>query len=1247
MADTKLHSSEISTSDSDDSSRRKIGQVDHSFYIIGVGASAGGLEAIKQLVAQSETSFTYCFVIIQHISPNHKSMMTEILTRETGMTVQEVTDDMPVEGGNVYLIPPRSNVVIQGTIDDTQPHISENRLEARAGLRFSLIAPAPRPQLNLPIDIFFHSLAEAVGDRAIGVVLSGTGTDGSRGLRTIKNHDGFVMVQEPETAEFSGMPQAAITTKLVDLIAAPDVMMGELRRYVELRESGAYDVDNLFHDLDADLGDLIKRISATANIDFSQYKKPTLKRRIARRMALTQSETLLEYKKYVDDNPNELSILHREFLVGVTNFFRDGATWASLTSKVVPELFNSGDKTQPLKIWSVGCSTGEEAYTIALILEKYRRDNRIERDFKIFASDVNEDALISAKDGIYPESVVDEIPEEYRTDGFVSFHGGTFHVESSIRNRVIFYTHNVLQDPPYINTDLIVCRNLLIYLSPEMQKKIISLFSFSLRNEGHLLLGAAENVMHQFSKFETVVSSGRIYKNMRPEQRNSLRTGFEPQRSGAFHMPRMRRLATRDAQRSTNVLTPIFEASLENVNGALIIIDDQGNVIETMGSYKQFIGLPQQAFSANIFDLVHDRLKSAISILIRSADSDGRSESLATKCSFNDRIEEVDLFCRKIEWEMQPNAYSLFLRKTDTIRTPLTSSGAVNEALEGDKNTITRLESEIESLREMLSVTTEDLGISNEELQTANEELTVSNEELQANNEEMQSINEELHTVNAENAEKISQLENVNTDIENILNTIDLGVVFLNQDLTIRRFNPTFKRYVDLNITDIGRKLSNFASRFAQSAFIQLLEDIDKIRLGADEIRREFALKDGAWALVRIRPFAIGGTNEADGVAVSVLDITLARKLQVEVKRQRDRLESMLESEASGYWDWDIQNESEFLSPGFKEMLGFGQDELNGPPGSWRLFVEDADLEALDENLRQHIASKGAVPYSREVRFKAKSGAYVWILRRGRVTEWSANGRANRMIGIHVDISALKDREKDVADRAEQIFGFSYSTVHNLLQPLNTISQGLGFLSETNSDLSDVERFEMFDDLKSSARRMKQQVLGVREYSELYVEQLDTTFVSLNGIVSDILKDQNVRLSEVGASVVVGDIPDATANRNLVARVFQNLIGNSIKFRSHERACKITIEGRPVTGNMVLVRVQDNGLGIEETLREKIFDFFVRDDRGLRTPGIGAGLAVARRIVDMHGGVIRQIRSQEPGATFEFSLPMAAQSKTH
>ncbi|MEM9755069.1 MAG: chemotaxis protein CheB, partial [Pseudomonadota bacterium] len=935
--------------------RRALGQVDPSFYLIGIGASAGGLEAIKQLIGQAPADFSHSFVIIQHISPDYKSLMPEILGRETSLPVTEVTDDMAVEPGHVYLIPPKSNVVIQGTAAAAGPPAGLRQF----GLRFSLVPPVPRPQLRLPIDLFFHSLAEAVGDRAIAIILSGTGSDGSRGLRAIKDREGFVMVQEPSTASFDGMPNAALATKLVDIVTPPDAMIGELRRYISMREEGVINVAALFRNSDKELRELLAHISDIADIDFSQYKEPTLKRRIARRMGVNQFSSLREYVDFARERPHELAILHREFLVGVTNFFRDLPSWTKLRDEVIPELFAHGTANDVVKIWSVGSSTGEEAYTIAMLMEAHRRATGSQREYRVFATDVNSDSVRAAKEGVYPESVIEEVPQEFRGAEYMSFHAGTFHVSRAIRSRVIFSEHNVMEDPPYINTDLVICRNVLIYLSAEMQKKVLSLFSFSTRRGGYLFLGAAEHVGRGSTSFEAEHSSARIYRNVRKAVRGATRSTVDQAHALTASMPRGRRLAVREPGRSSAAFSGVLATVLDQVRSCVIVVDETGQILETFGDYRAFMDLPERAFSANVLDLVPSRLKSAISLQLRRATSEGDANSAEVKWTNGQNEQVVDVHVARVDWDGTNSNFAVVLHSLRAVPVPQAEPDVVPDAQA--QATIARLESEIESLQEMLSVTAEDLGVSNEELQTTNEELTVSNEELQANNEEMQSINEELHTVNAENAEKIAQLEIANADIENLLDTADLAIVFLDHELTIRRYNTTFTRYVDLNPSDLGRRLATFASEIERDGYALLLKDAEMARDGGKEATRDLRRRDGGSILARTRPFR-NADGAPDGVVISLMDTTRMQQLQDEVRMQRDRLAGVLEAESAGYWDWDIPNNTEYLSPRLKSMFGYEDHELENTPETWMRLIHPEDLERAMAAFDAHVKSGGAVP---------------------------------------------------------------------------------------------------------------------------------------------------------------------------------------------------------------------------------------------------------------------------------------------
>ncbi len=1223
-------------------SRRRLGTVDQSFYLIGVGASAGGLNAIKQLISQVPDDFPHSFVIIQHISPDYKSMMSEILSRETSLVVHEVADDMAVEPGHIYLIPPRSNVVIQGTRDDSaSSQVGADEANDESGLRFSLVPPSPRPKLNLPIDLFFHSLAEAVGDRSIAIILSGTGTDGSRGLRSVKDRDGFVIVQTPESSDFDGMPRAAIATRIIDLVATPDTMVGELRRYLELRDGGILNVDDLFRSSEKEFKELLRLISMTAEIDFLKYKEPTLKRRIARRMALRKCGSVGDYLAFVKDDPSELAIIYREFLVGVTNFFRDLPSWRILEERVLPQIFTSGDESEAIKVWSAGCSTGEEAYSLALLLEAFRRDHGITREFRVLATDVNESAIRAAKDAVYPESVVEEIPDELQRPEFIENRGGTITFTQAIRKRVFFAEHNVLEDAPYIRTDLIVCRNLLIYLGAEMQKKIMSLFSFSLRQDGYLFLGAAEHVARSIFTFEPFEAPARIFRNSSKSQRGLSRALLERQFDAVTTLPRARRLQNRNVPVAGASSAEVMRKLLGQINGSTFVIDDGFQILETFGDYREFVVMPDRAFSSNLLDLVPDRLRTVVPLLMRSADSEGNGEKLGLPFAHNDQQELVDVHCSRIEWEPQANAYVVTIRRSrqalDTVQSAIAQGFKDLQGDEALKAHIARLEGEVENLQEMLSTTFEDLSVSNEELQTANEELIASNEELQANNEEVQSINEELHTVNAEHSDKIAELEIANQDIENLLLNASLATVFLDTNLRIRRFSSGFTRYVDLTPGDVGRPIANFSWHLDPALLTSLLEDARNACTTGAESTREVRVRGGAWAYARIRPFQTREGN-CEGAVITLMDTTQVRQLQGEIRAQRDRIEAIIESEAAGYWDWNIPEHKEYLSPRLKKMFGYEDHEIENSPESRQRLTHSEDLPRILASLEAHVKSHGAVPYDNEIRYFHKDGSIVWVICRGRVVEWAADGSPVRMMGVHIDITPLKQREEEVQRQAEEIRRFAFISAHDLMQPVNTIESGLNLLIDDLKDGKGDDFGDLLAMLPTAAARMRMRIRAILDYARLLDEAIQFNDVDLTAAANQAALDLVDPIAEADAEVVINDLPRASGMEGLIARVFLNLFSNAVKYRHLDRPCRVAVSAVAPPPGMVCIRVEDNGIGVESQHRTKVFELFARLHSQAEYEGSGLGLAICERIITRHGGTIRLEDGRDGGLAVIFTL---------
>ncbi len=994
--------------------RRPLGDVDKSFYLIGVGASAGGLEAIKSLVGKAPEDFRHSFVIVQHLSPDYKSMMGEILSRETAMKVTEVSDDMQIEPGHIYLMPPKWNVVIQGTDVDSAPLLEEDE-EPRNfdGLKFSLLEKRAETRVNFPIDMFFQSLAEAAKGRSVGIILSGTGSDGSHGLRAIKDHGGLCIAQDPKTAAFDGMPTAAIDTQLVDIIAPPEEVLDELTRYFEDLESGNYDPMRMIEGEGAHFEHLIGLVSAQVDIDFTKYKEGTLKRRTARRMKLARAATVESYIRIAYEDGDELARLGQDFLVGATSFFRDEPEWGELLEHIIPELFATGGPSDPVKIWSLGCSTGEEAYTIALLMAEYRKRHNISRSFRVIASDVNGEVVDRARNGKFPLAALSEIPETYHDSEFITVKENQLEFSATLKQQLVFSRHNALVDPPYIRTDLVICRNVLIYLSQELQKQLLSVASFSLRQGGYLFLGTAENMSSDVDAFDQARPRSRIFRNNHRVNHSSvkeyLRRQFRVRDMTSWQPPA---LVTRD-RKNRSVPATVLRNLAKRTDACVLILNAHGRVTETFGEYKDYLDLPDDAFSANVTDLLPQELRHSTSLMLRKATSGETASRTGLTYQLRGQRRHVDIYCEKSnEFEAEPHlVVTLLSSEPKPVPMVATSPLDVDAAdLKDQTELILRLETEIADLRDMLTTTSEELGVVNEEMQTTNEELVTANEELQASNEELQSTNEELHTVNTENAERILDLEAANEDIENLLNHAEFAILFLDDDMRIRRFSQGFMKYMDLLEADTGRRLSTFNSFLEGEDMSRVLDAChDVLKTGAP-YSNFVRFHGGGEGFITINEFK-ARSQQNQGLAIKLIDMTEIHALRQEIEKQRDRLENLIEKNGAGYWDWDLASGKMYLSPNLKAMLGYAENEIEHTPAGLESAIHPEDLPIAHANFEKHVASQGEYLFYQDVRYFHKDGSIVWVNCRGHVIEWGSNGEPLRAMGVHTNITRFKTSE--------------------------------------------------------------------------------------------------------------------------------------------------------------------------------------------------------------------------------------------
>jgi two-component system CheB/CheR fusion protein len=840
------------------------------FPIVGIGASAGGLEAFEQFFTHTPPETGMAFVLIQHLDPKHKSILSELVQRYTKMKVHEVEDGMVVEPDTVYVIPPNRNLALLHGV-------------------LHLLEQSEIPGVRTPIDFFFRSLAEDRKEEAICIVLSGTGTEGSLGLRAVKGEGGLVMVQDPGSAKYDGMPRSAIATGLADFVLPPEKMSDQLLRYAH---HSLDDVSEKTTDSANKKSGLLQRVfilvrSKTGH-DFSYYKQNTILRRIERRMAVNQITRLSDYVRYMQDDPREAGILFKALLIGVTNFFRDKEAFESLRDKAIPQLFENRSSDNPLRIWVPGCATGEEAYSMAMLCQDAIRTTGKNQSVQVFATDIDGDAIEVARLGLYPGSISVDVPPA-QLERYFKREDSSFRINKEIRDQVVFALQNVISDPPFSKIDLISCRNLLIYLGSELQKKLLPLFHYSLKKEGFLFLGSSETI-GEFSDYFSVVD--RKWKLFKRKD-----TGLAQRQVMDFHPPTAtdRRVDAQTAKhvaplRGTNYRGVAEKVILESYGPTGVLINEKSEVLYINGRAGKYLEPPSGEYTGNIMALAREGLKLVLASSIRKAlsqNTEVRTEHVRVKTNGDHQL--INLVVKPLSQLSSLDGMLMVIFEDlpdDRSRVKPDSQSSIDD--EPDPRT-QQLEQELRSTKEYLQATIEEMETANEELKSTNEELQSSNEELQSTNEELetskeelQSINEELSTVNSELQQKNEELSKTGSDLNNLLASTEIGTIFLDGSLNIRRFTPSATEFLSLLLTDIGRPVSHLATNMN---YDRLAEDAGEVLRNLVPKVMEVQTKDGHWFAMRILPYRTI-ENVIDGVVITFVDITQKREMEVNLRQE-------------------------------------------------------------------------------------------------------------------------------------------------------------------------------------------------------------------------------------------------------------------------------------------------------------------------------------------------------------------------
>ena len=930
------------------------GPTERSFPVVGIGASAGGLAAFEAffrgLPTDSEPDMA--FVVVQHLAPDQPSILTDLLKRFTRMPVFEVEDGMTVERNVIYVIPPNRDLAfLNGTLQLLEP-------------------TAPRGQ-RLAIDFFFRSLAQDQRERAIGIVLSGTGSDGTLGVRAIKGEGGMVIAQSPESTDFDGMPRSAIATGLVDFVLAPADMPGELIAYAAHAFGRAGDA---LSRQAVKTNDALKKIfvllRAQTGHDFSLYKQSTITRRVERRLAVHRIQNADEYVRLLQQTPDEVEALFRDLLIGVTSFFRDPEAFAALEEHVIPRLLAGKSMDTAVRVWVPGCSTGEEAYSIAMLLVEHMEAARQSFKLQVFATDIDRRAIECARAGTYPASIASDVSTERLNRFFVIDDDRThYRVQKRLRDVLVFSEQDVIRDPPFSRLDLISCRNLLIYMGSELQKRLMPLFDYALLPGGYLFLGTSETVGEFGTLFATVDRKAKVYQDRDDGHARFPGTRF-PSSLGPVVVPR--RPTRNDAPSELSQLRELTERCLLQHQAVVAaLVKERGDILYLHGRTGQYLELAPGEVETNVLKMARDGLKRPLGVALRRAAArNQRVHTPGIAVRTNGHFTTVDLTVQPVpsgpgdsnkahrflvilqEVFASPAAVVAPMPVAATVDTPT----AVDERIEVLKRELQTKEESLQISNEELETSNEELKSSNEEMQSVNEELQSTNEEMETSKEELQSVNEELSTVNIELQSRVADLSQANNDMNNLLAGTGVGTIFIGHGMQIKRFTPSVTHLINLIPTDVGRSVGHIVSNLV--GYDRLVDDVQQVLDTLAPIDREVKTKAGKWFLLRIRPYRTL-ENVIEGAVITFTDVSDVKQAQeaLAAARALERLAAVVHDASDAITVQDLDGRILIWNPGAERLYGWTEAEALAmhirdlsPPGQ-----EDAALEVVRQLSRAEV----------------------------------------------------------------------------------------------------------------------------------------------------------------------------------------------------------------------------------------------------------------------------------------------------
>jgi two-component system CheB/CheR fusion protein len=1204
-----------------------------------VGASAGGLEAFAQLLRNLPSDSGMAFVLVQHLAPKHESILASILARETRMSVREATDGVPLEPNHVYVIPPNQDMILSGGHLVLQPR-------SAIGGR------------HLPVDLFLRTLADVQGNQAVAVVLSGTGNDGTLGCQAVKAAGGISFAQDPTSARYDGMPRSAIAAGCVDLVMPPDQIAREIGRLagdaylrpppeVEETPVPAEDGKDPFQQI---LSLLLK----STGTDFAAYKKPTLIRRLRRRMALWRIDRLGEYVRWAAQNPAELEALHEDFLINVTTFFRDPAVFTNLAKDVCPRLVKDRNADSPVRVWVPGCATGEEAYSIAICMLEAIVRTGMTPPIQIFGTDLSAVAITKARAGVYLESIAADVSPE-RLERFFIKRDGHYQVSKALRDMCVFAQHNLISDPPFSRLDLVSCRNVFIYLDTPQQRRVLSSFHYALKPTGVLFLGSSETVGGS-PLFEAVDKEQRVYVKrilFPPPLPSAVRApAKEPSPSrGTAEEPGGRGWLHREADR----------AMLRRYGPAGVLVDENLDILQFRGETAAYLEHLTGESSLNLLKMMRKGPVAQVREAIQEARVHDRPARREVRLGHRPSAPRLTIQVVPVRNQGAPDRERCFLVlfEEDPSRVPPPKARpALTRAGGREKTRADGLEDKLALSLQYQEALLEQQEAANEALQSAHEAVLSSNEELQSINEEMetakeelQSSNEELTTVNEELQNRNLELTRATDDMVNLLASLDVPIVMLGSDMQVRRFTPAAARLFNLIPGDVGRPLADLRGTIAMA---ELQPSIDVAMDTLTVQTREVADQEGRWYSLRVRPYKTG-ENRIEGVVLLFVDIDELKKGTQRLERSRAYAEAIVDTVGSPLLILNARLRVERANRSYYQVFGRTPEETEGQAlselggGLWdvaELRRRLADLPAGGNEVKGLVVD-GQVPgrgtramfvNARRLTLEESEAVRILISIEDRTEEIRAQ-RERESLLVQQERAA---RQAQMASRLKDEFIATVS--HELRGPLNAMAGWVHVLEASNLD--DTMKARGLAALDRSVKAQTRLIEDLLDMSRIMAGKLRLAhrFVQLADIVRAAVdtatpaaeaKSITVSLHMSDPAIVLGD-PDR------LQQVVWNLLSNAVKFTPRDGRIDVRVQRQNTSTQL---QVTDTGQGIAAEFLPHIFEPFRQADSSpsRSQQGLGLGLAIARHLIESHGGTIRaESRGPGEGATMTVSLPVPA-----